>query len=274
MSFYFADKRSPEIGRAVKSGATVIVPVGTVEEHGPHCPVSADLRIAERVAAGAAEIATGEAGLEVLVTPAIWSGYSGRVMSQWPGTFRVRTRVVMDLVKDGVGSLVEMGFRRICVLNAHGHHAGLLTAAVREIADEYGIYVSLVNAWSLVGPEFAKFRKSGPGGAIHAGEVETSLMLHYGERVDMDAASASDHFRYRSEFISGDGYPGGEGVRKVFYSTWGLQPSKTGGYGDPTVADAETGAKLHEMMTRKLASWLVEFHEITGEGQGGGDEPC
>jgi creatinine amidohydrolase len=267
VSFYFADKASPEIGEAVRAGATVIVPVGTVEEHGPHLPVSADTTIAEQVAAGAAEILVREAGLDVLVTPAIWSGYSGAVMSRWPGTIRVRTRVVMDLVRDVVGSIIEMGFRRICIFNTHGHHAGLLRTVTRELADDYGVYVSLVHAWSLAKPEFAELRQSEPGGAIHAGEVETSLMLHYGRPVDMSKATSEDLFRYKSQFISGDGYPGGAGVRKVFYSTWGLQPSKTGAYGDPTVASAATGAKLHEMMTRNLASWIVEFHDVTARGE-------
>ena len=79
-------------------------------------------------------------------------------------------------------------------------------------------------------------RKSQPGGVLHACEWETSLMLYLTDRVKMDEVTDEDIMRYHSKFVAGDSALEGQ---KVVWSSWGLQKSKTGVYGDPTVATKE-----------------------------------
>jgi creatinine amidohydrolase/Fe(II)-dependent formamide hydrolase-like protein len=87
MSVYFADQRSPQLQKAIEANTLIILPVGQVEEHGNHLPVSTDTVIVEGVAQRLAEALVGE-NLPTLVMPAIWSGYSTRDMVRWPGILR------------------------------------------------------------------------------------------------------------------------------------------------------------------------------------------
>jgi len=254
MSIYLGDLSWPQIKEAIEKNTVVLVPVGTVEEHGRHLPVSTDSVIATEIARRTAEKVKDE--LPVLVTPTIWTGYSAKEMSRWPGTIRIRPEVLIDLIYDLLASFAEMGFQKIVLLDCHGHHSGILNVAVRKIGDTFGIYPAIVSPPALSKEVFAKIRKSEAGGAIHGGEWETSLMLYFCQPVNMAEAVKDDIMRYHSEFIPGDGFVGGKGV---FWSTWGIQKSKTGIYGDPTCADAKTGEKCCQAMIENLSRFLKEY---------------
>ena len=249
-----AELTSPEVGEWVARGALALLPVGQVEEHGPHLPVSTDWVIAERTAAAAAELVHPEPPIVLL--PGVWSGYSATIMQQWPGTIRLRTRVFADMVHDIVLSCLGMGFRKLVMLNAHGHHPALLEMVAREIGDETETAVAVVDVARMAVDAMRAVRKSAPGGAIHGGEFETSLMLYFGAPVRMDLATAEDLFRYHSDNIPGDGF---SGSKRAFWSTWAIQPTKTGIYGDPTCATAETGKVIFESMVENVAGFLREY---------------
>jgi len=88
-------------------------------------------------------------------------------------------------------------------------------------------------------------------------------MLHISDLVKMDQATNEDIMRYHSEFVPGDNFTGSS---PVFWSTWGLQASQTGVYGDPTVASKETGRQILEAIVEKTVRFLREFaqHPPTG----------
>jgi len=195
----------------------------------------------------------------VLVLPTVAYGYSGKAMSRWPGTIRVRTRVVMDLLGDVCSSVIEMGFRKVALVSAHGHHHGICRVAVREVADATGVHVALTEPARLVADLFTQIRNSQLGGAIHGGEYETSLAMHLGLPVDLAKVDARDLFRRPTDFVGGDSL---SRSGKVFWSTWGLQPSKQGIYGDPTVASADTGRQLWQAVVQRYAQFLTEFWQL------------
>lgn len=253
-SFSFADKTWPELQEEIRGNPVVLLPIGQVEEHGRHLPLNTDAAIASAIAERTAKALEGE--IPVLIMPTIWTGYSSKEMTRWPGTIRLRTRTFIDLVYDICASLIEMGLRRIVVMNAHGHHPALVQTAIREIGDAYGVHIASAELAAMAREAVRQHRKSAPGGAIHGGEFETSLMLHLGERVEMSEATDRDIMRYHSEFIAGDSFSGSS---RVFWSTWGLQESETGIYGDPTVADAETGRKIAEATVAAYAEFIREF---------------
>lgn len=250
----FASLTSPQIGALVSQNALCLLPIGQVEEHGRHLPTGTDVVIATRVVEVAAERLHPDP--PTLTLPGIWTGYSGKELQQWPGTIRVRTRVVADLVLDVVTSLTEMGFRRIILVNGHGHHPGILEMVAREVADETGVYIAVADVAKLAAEAVRAHRKSEPGGCIHGGEFETSLMLHLGEPVDMSQATDVDVFRFESEFFPRDGFAGS---KLAFWSTWGIQRSHTGIYGDPTVASHEFGKLVFEATVDKLVAFARHF---------------
>jgi creatinine amidohydrolase len=255
MSIDFMLNNYRELEQKIQQGAVVLLPIGQVEEHGPHLPVGTDAYIAEGVARRAAELLDGE--LPVLLMPCVWSTYSVNALGQWPGLIKVRTRTVIDLVHDIVASLLRMGFRKVILLNGHGNNPGLLDVALRELADEFEAAPILANVWSLSAESFNKVRRSAPGGAIHADEYETSLMLAMDYPVDMDEAPAGESFRFESPFRARDTFAG---KNVVTWSTWKLQQSRTGVYGDPTVASAETGSVVLDSTVQKLAELVREYY--------------
>lgn len=253
-SSQFKDLTWPELQQAAQAKAIVLLPVGTVEEHGRHLPVSTDEVIATRVAEAVAD-AAGE-DMPLLVMPTIWTGYSVKQMTAWPGTIRVKPETLIALVVDVCRSIVESGFDRIVLISSHGNHTGILRVVAREVADECGVHVAITSPAAMAADAVAKVRDTEPGGSIHAGEFETSLMLHFGEPVHMDQATDEDHFRYHSDFVSGDSFVGGS---KVYWSTWGLQESKTGAYGSATTSTAEKGAAIMAGIVANYLAFLREF---------------
>ena len=194
--------------------------------------------------------------------PAIWSGYSPKEMQKWPGTMRLRPSVFTDMIYDICASIVEMGFKKIMMLDCHGQHAPMLNIATKQIADSYGVYIAVTSPLVFSAKEFNEIRKSIPGGVLHACEWETSVMLYFNGNVKMEEANIQDIMRYNSKFVAGDSALGGQ---KVVWSTWSLQ-NKTGVYGDPTVATVETGELIIKAMMRNYHEFAIEYMNFKNEG--------
>ncbi len=257
MSIYFADHTWPQLQTKIAQGAVVLLPVGQTEEHGRHLPVSTDVVIAEAYARRAAEVIGDE--FPVLVLPAVWAGYSPRVMQRWPGTFRVRLSVLHDYIYDICRSLAEMGVRRLVLVDSHGQHADTLKNVVREIADDCQIYPAVVSPVAFCRRAYEWLRRGGPGASCHGGEFETSLMLYLAQPVDMAAASDVDRMRYHSRFYNGDD-PATESVGGVYWSSWYIQESQEGLIGAPTAATAALGEACLRDAVAELAAFLREYH--------------
>jgi creatinine amidohydrolase len=256
-SYRFGELSSSEVGEAAQADALIVLPVGTTEEHGSHLPVDTDARIATALGDRLVCSLRDEHGMPALLMETIHYGYSMRVMQRWPGTIVIRSRVFMDMIFDICCSLLGMGFRKLILIDTHGHHSGALALVSREIADATDQAVAVVCPHVLTRDAFNAHRRSGPGGEIHGGEWETSLMLHLSpEFVDMSKASADDIMRYHSDFVAGDSF---RGKQRVVWSSWYLQESRNGIYGDPTVATAGTGQLLVEAFVKEAAAFAREY---------------
>ncbi|MFO8079880.1 MAG: creatininase family protein [Armatimonadota bacterium] len=256
MSLLFRDQTSPMLAEQIERGALVILPVGTTEEHGPHLPVDTDARIAEACA-----IAIGEElarDTPVLVMDTVRYGYSMAVMKQWPGTIVVRTRRFMDYVYDICSSVLEMGFGKLALLDCHGHHSGLLSTVNRELCDAFDTAIAILSPARLSAAAFNEVRHSEQGGAIHGGEWETSLVLAISPEVVRMQSAVAEPMNYRSEFVAGDNFMGSQ---LVTWSTWYLQESQSGIYGDPTVATAQTGDVIMKAVVGEGTRFLQEFRD-------------
>ncbi|MCC9196873.1 mycofactocin biosynthesis peptidyl-dipeptidase MftE [Arthrobacter sp. zg-Y820] len=147
----------------VPGGATVLIPAGSTEQHGPHLPLDTDTVIAAAVARGvAAELGGQKRQGRVVVAPALPYGASGE-HQQFPGTVSLGTDALQSVVIELVRSLSTWA-GRIIFVNAHGGNTTALARAVTRLTGE-GHTVSWVPC--LAGAVDA-----------HAGRTETSLMLH------------------------------------------------------------------------------------------------
>jgi creatinine amidohydrolase len=159
-----------------------MLPVGSVEQHGPHLPLTVDTEIPVRVAAMVVEQING------FVAPAI--SYGARSLPQSggspkiPGTIRVRGGVLTDYLKDVISGYVSMGFRSMVILNGHYENESFLFEALELCRQEgrlEGTRIVALSWWCLVpqalldklfGDRFTGWH------AEHASACETSLMLY------------------------------------------------------------------------------------------------
>jgi creatinine amidohydrolase len=247
---------SEQLKPYIEQKALLVMGIGTIEEHGAHLPTGTDWFITQRFLDDFAGRLKAETDIPFLTLPAIWTGYSAREMQRWPGTIRMASRTVMDMMRQIIGSLCEMGFDKILVLNGHGHHTELLRVVAREVADDHNVFPAVVNFLYLGNKEYNAVRKGPAGSSIHGGEDETSVMLHYGFQIDPALYTSEDQVNYRSDFVAGDNFLGST---RVFWSTWNYHPSQTGLLGEPTYATAETGRVLINACLTHLTRFAEEY---------------
>jgi creatinine amidohydrolase len=253
-SIHYTELRWPELKSLAEQGAIVLLPIGQTEEHGPHLPVGCDYMIAVETARAVAEKASKE--LPVLMLPGIWAGYSGRDLFAWPGVLSKPPELVIAEIEHLVLSLGKSGFKKVVTLNSHGHHDSIARVAARKVADQSDVVMVVTDIWRLANDAVTRLRESPLGGCCHACEYETSLLLHFGKRVDMKAA-VDEPVKPHSKLVSGDNFGPGS---KVFWSTWRYQKSRTGTFGCPTLATAEKGKAMFEETVAAYVSLLRELH--------------
>jgi creatinine amidohydrolase len=209
------------------------------------CSMAAARRVAERI--------------PLAVLPAVWFGYTSSALKKWPGTITLRPKVMIDVVYDICRSLIDMGLGRILIVNAHGNNPGPLDVAVRSVADACGVYPGVVHTYACWdAEEVNRHRRSAIGGISHAGEAETSMMLHLSDLVDMSSAVADDAMKSALETCPLDACAGRK--KLLHLSTWFLEDSRHGGCGDPTPSTAEFGERMFDMTVRNLVKVIEEFY--------------
>jgi creatinine amidohydrolase len=202
--------------------------------------------------------------LPVAVLPPVWFGYTVGVLKNWPGTVTIKPKVLIDYLYSMVGSLIDMGFEKILIVNGHGNNPGVLDVVVRSIGDDYKVFPGVAHIFSLWDKDFIREnRKSKEGGIGHAGEIETSVMLHISDLVDMTVADDADRMKSDLETCPVDS--ASSRSKKLFLSSWYLENPTCGGLGDPSVSTSDFGQKVHEMTVEGLVQVIGEFHDIHGK---------
>jgi len=251
----FSELRSPQIEEAAEAGAMLVLPIGQTEQHGPHLPVCTDTFIVERVCEAAVR-RVGDPSPAYVLDPIVY-GYSQRVLTAWPGTFVLDQNLVVETLVAIGRSAAGMGFRKLVLASFHGNHDGVVRVAARLITDETGIGPGVVFPAAFAGDLIRERSRSGPAGSCHAGEMETSLMLHLAPHlVDMTAAPTGDRITNTCPYPS----------NQAFVSTWTRQKSRSGVYGEPAVASAEFGAALFDVIVEKTAEFLAYYHALDQPG--------
>ena len=151
----------------------VIVPVGSIEQHGPHLRLHEDIANALALAESAAQASPHP----VLVAPPVWWGMAPHHMG-FAGTISLRLDTFSALITDICRSLAAHGFRRILLLNGHGGNAAPLIATITQLSADDGLFVSTLSYWTLIPDTLREVGTSAQGGMGHAGEMETSMAMH------------------------------------------------------------------------------------------------
>lgn len=205
---------------AAGSPSTLVIPLGSTEQHGPHLPLDTDTRIAEAVAARV--VASNNTAW---LGPTIAIGASGEHQG-FAGTLSVGTEVLASMLIE-IARTAGPEFDRIAVINAHGGNLTALTRAHQTCEFE--------------GRRLMKWSVRLPDADLHAGRTETSLMLAIApDLVRLDRAEAGVQAPL-DEILSTIHKEGLKGV------------TPNGVLGDPTGATAEEGRELLEQLVADAA---------------------
>jgi creatinine amidohydrolase len=234
--------RADELRERARAGAMVILPVASLEQHGPHLPVEVDSVLGETVARRTAA-AVAARGDQALVLPVIWTGLSEHHMS-FGGTVTLDYPAFAALIEGVVRSVLRHGFRRIVLLNAHGGNENALRTITDELTPKLGVPIVQLTYWYAAAAAIAGILERQTALA-HACEAETSMML--AARPELVAA---DRIPLARANRSPEPPPGVYRWRTI------AARSASGVIGEPEAATAEKGERLFAAIAEEVAAKL------------------
>lgn len=241
-----------ESAQRIGPGSIILLPIGAVEQHGPHLPLSTDLVLVD---AFADELVRRHGdSLDLWRLPTL--PFSKSNEHAWaPGTLWLGPETLLAVLRDLGRSLQTLASRKLVFLNGHGGNTSLLDVACRELRLAHGLETFLVHP-VLPADHGGAGDPAERGLGIHGGVDETSLMLHLRpDLVDMSLAIAE-----LPVFLDGFEHLRFGGSASFGWSSDDL--SGCGVIGDPTLASAVHGQRAFEAGIGYLAEVLDEIRRF------------
>lgn len=245
----------PEVNAAVAREPVCVLPVGSIEQHGPHLPLDVDVVCPKGIADGAGR----EVPDRLLVLPTLWNGYTAHVMD-FPGTLNAHHTTLLESALDVTRSLAYHGFKKILLLNGHGSNFPILDLAARRTNLETDAECAALSWWSLLTVDktfLPNWRESKfPGGCAHACELETSLYMYLdggNVRRDLVRDGVIKFNEENSPFLWLDLFASGP----MAFVPWTSAYSDTGAFGEPTKASAEKGERAYLEAVKQLVALVT-----------------
>ncbi|MEM3579464.1 MAG: creatininase family protein [Candidatus Bathyarchaeia archaeon] len=250
-SYYMGELTWVDVQEFLKKHKTIIVPVGSCEQHGPHLPLDTDAYDAFWLSLKAAEKAQC-----ALVAPPVYYGVSLHHMD-FPGTITLSPQTLEHAAYEIGLCLNKHGFTKILFENGHGGNTPALEAAAQRIKTETGAFVA-IDTVSLI-PDFIEQHIETPYDA-HAGEFETSTTLANRENTVVKERITKPKLIFPKSKYTKIGLK--ETGPKVSWTFKTKEISNTGAIGDPTKASKEKGERAWQLAIERLAELLEELDSM------------
>ena len=242
----------PDISERLKIVDTAILPCGAIEQHGPHLPLDVDYFDASYMARKVAEACQEP---KPFVLPPLPYGVSYH-HSEFKGTICVSNNSLSALIYDIGMSLAHNGIKKLVILNGHGDNAPTLNYAAQMINRDARIFVCVETGETSDVDLYALIETRND---IHAGEIETSTTLALRpDLVDMDKA-VDNTLDLDNEYLD---FTSERGVSWYVHTK---TLTKSGVMGNATLATAEKGHKMWEIMIRKMADFVETIKNTPSE---------
>ncbi len=242
--YLWAQMSWPEAEDALRIIDTALLPVGAIEQHGPHLPLDVDASDAEYLATSVAKACSDP---KPLVLPLISYGVSYH-HEDFKGTISITNETLARIVYEIGIDIARQGIKKLIIINGHGDNAPTLSYAAQMINRDAKIFVA-VDTGETSDVDLDEL--TDVPNDVHAGDIETSTTLATRpELVDMNLAK-KEVMKFSSKYLnfsSSRGLPWYAHTHKI---------SNSGVMGDPTKADAKKGKKMWEIMIAHLVA-LVE----------------
>lgn len=261
MKRFWADCSSRDFAALDHARLIAVLPLGAVEQHGPHLPMSVDSRtvgaVVDRLAARL------PADSPVLFLP-VQSVCKSDEHLAWPGTLTLSAETLLRVLADIGASVARAGVRKLVLLNGHGGNIPVMDLAARELRVRHGMMVFCVNWFGLGMPE-GLYSEDELRHGIHAGDMETSVMLAL-DPANVDMGQARD-FRSRGQDLAeGTRHLGlGRGARPG----WMAQDmNPLGACGQADRATAEKGRATLDHAALRLVEVMAEIDALPADWLG------
>ncbi|CAN5640506.1 creatininase family protein [soil metagenome] len=235
-----------EFQDALSRDPVVIVPAGSVEQHGPHCPMDVDISHTQALAV---ETALAIDDFPVIVAPPMWIGLTHYNMGE-VGTITASVETYIALLSEICRSIWANGFQRIIVLNGHGGNRQIIKVVSIKLAEE-DIWMLPITFFEMVDDILTEQADTDSGFIGHGGEWETSLQLHLRPTLvdrDRQVADPEREPQFSPDILAYTGFPERRREREH------------GVHGDPTTASAEKGQLLFEATKERLIEVCQQYH--------------
>ena len=251
---YLIDLTQPEIAAQLRRNPLVILPAGSVEQHGPHLPAGTDIYAANVIGHAVAERMDG------LVLPGGPLGVTPMHMP-FEATLTLSPETYQRVVVETGESTAKHGAKRLLILNWHEGNIPSLAIASEKLHRDVGMSVIVVQACYVA----AELYGHDCGGLTHGGEIEALAVLAYRpDIVHLDRIEdSSDHAHGRKW----DRLRRTRSYQPVLRDIRTIAPS--GWYGDPARATAAKGVKMLNDIADAIAKEAGEIFRLLDEAQGG-----
>jgi len=245
---------SPDID-ALNKNIPVILPVAAIEQHGAHLPLATDRMIGEYFCQQLHE----NIPEKVLILPAMSVGCSEHHMD-FSGSLTLQHDTFLRQAEDILESVAFHGFKNLIIFNSHGGNSGIGQVIVEHFGKRHPeCRIVLATWWKIAGEELFELNETGAGGVGHAGEFETSLMMHI-------APELVRHDKIREKrAIKGFEWAEGDllrGSRAFLYRSFkSMNPD--GVIGEPKKISAEKGQKITVRVIKALKKIVLDLYEST-----------
>jgi creatinine amidohydrolase len=253
-SRYFIDLTQPEIAAQLKNNPLVILPQGSVEQHGPHLPTGTDIFASNIIGHAVAERMDG------LVLPGGPLGVTPLHMP-FEGTITLSPDTYMRLVVETCASMAQHGAKYLLILNWHELNIPPLGVAAELLHREHGMTVLTVQACFVAEELFGKDY----GGLTHGGEIEALAVLAY--RPDLVHLDRIDYSSDHSHGHKVDALRRTRAYQPVLSDVRSIAP--TGWYGSPQHATVEKAHQLVDAIADSIAKKSKEIFKELDRIQGG-----
>ncbi|AVT21911.1 creatininase [Paracidovorax avenae] len=261
-SRFWAELSTRDFSEARASGlaerTVAVLPVAAIEQHGPHLPLSVDAALLRGVIDAALPLLPPD--LPVLFLPPQDVGLSTE-HTAFPGTLTLSPSTVIALWSELGACVARAGVKKLLLFNGHGGQVSVMDIVARELRQRHGLLVYSASWFSLPLPEAVQglFSAEEHRFGIHAGQIETSMMLHLAP--DSVRMAHAGRFRSTSQdraeryAILGNGRSA-----KMGWAIEDYHPS--GAVGDAAGATAGKGRAVVEAAAAQLAALLGEIHDL------------
>lgn len=250
---YLSRMNCKDVEAYLKTSDTVLIPVGSLENHGLHMPLGTDIMIPNKIA----ELLNIKSG--ILIAPSVNYGATD-ALSGFPGTVSIGTEVLIALLRAVCDQLYRYGFRHFLILNGHGGN----TAAIQEVGMHLyrkGAYLANLNWWLMAG-EINKEWAGGHGGgeetaaimAIDPALIKTEY-IEKGEEIRNDLGDALPYGAWTNIKYKGVSVAVPREIKDITGNGWLVHSFKDD---VPSRANAEWG----EAMLEATADYIADFAAV------------